>query len=48
MKKTISLVEDYSKEQGLWADNNIIFSDTLEFRYVYSCSKYSWTKTSAR
>jgi aconitate hydratase len=29
-KKTISLVENYSKEQGLWADNNITFSDTLE------------------
>ncbi len=29
-KKTISLVENYSKEQGLWADNDIIFSDTLE------------------
>ena len=28
--KTISLVEDYSKEQGLWSDNNIIFSDSLE------------------
>ena len=26
----ISLVENYSKEQGLWADNNIIFSETLE------------------
>jgi len=26
---TISLVEHYSKEQGLWADDNIIFSDTL-------------------
>ena len=29
-EKTISLVETYSKEQGLWAENNIIFSDTLE------------------
>jgi aconitate hydratase len=29
-KKIISLVESYSKEQGLWADNDIIFSDTLE------------------
>jgi len=28
-KHTISLVEYYSKEQGLWADDNIIFSDTL-------------------
>jgi len=28
-KHTISLVEHYSKEQGLWADDNIIFSDTL-------------------
>ena len=27
---TISLVENYAKEQGLWADNNIEFSDTLE------------------
>jgi len=26
---TISLVEHYSKEQGLWADDNIVFSDTL-------------------
>ncbi len=26
----ISLVENYSKEQGLWADDNIIFSETLE------------------
>jgi len=26
---TISLVEHYSKDQGLWADDNIIFSDTL-------------------
>jgi len=28
-KHTISLVEHYSKEQGLWVDDNIIFSDTL-------------------
>jgi len=28
-KHTISLVEHYSKEQGLWADDNIVFSDTL-------------------
>jgi len=28
-KHTISLVEHYSKGQGLWADDNIIFSDTL-------------------
>jgi len=27
---TISLVEKYSKEQGLWADNNISFSKTLD------------------
>jgi len=27
---TISLVEKYSKEQGLWADNNISFSNTLD------------------
>ena len=29
-ERTISLVENYSKEQGLWADNEVIFSDTLE------------------
>jgi len=28
-KHTISLVEYYSKDQGLWKDDNIIFSDTL-------------------
>ena len=28
-KHIISLVEHYSKDQGLWADDNIIFSDTL-------------------
>jgi len=28
--QTVSLVEKYSKEQGLWADNDIIFTDTLE------------------
>jgi len=28
-KHTISLVEHYSKDQGLWADDYIIFSDTL-------------------
>jgi len=28
-KHTISLVEHYSKDQGLWADGDIIFSDTL-------------------
>ena len=28
--QTISLVEKYSKEQGLWADNDIVFSETLE------------------
>ena len=28
-KHTISLVEHYSKEQGLWTDDNITFSDTL-------------------
>jgi len=28
-KHTISLVEHYSKEQGLWANDNIVFSDTL-------------------
>jgi len=27
---TISLVEKYSKEQGLWADNNTSFSNTLD------------------
>jgi len=26
---TISLVEHYSKDQGLWADDDIVFSDTL-------------------
>ena len=29
-EKMISLVEEYSKEQGMWADNDIIFSDALE------------------
>ncbi len=29
-EETISLVEHYSKEQGLWSDNNITFSDTLD------------------
>jgi len=29
-EKIISLVEKYSKEQGMWADNNIVFSDSLE------------------
>ena len=29
-EEIISLVENYSKEQGLWADNDIEFSDTLE------------------
>ncbi len=29
-KHTISLVEQYSKEQGLWADDDIIFTDSLE------------------
>ena len=28
-EETISLVEKYSKEQGLWASNNVIFTDTL-------------------
>ena len=27
---TISLVENYSKEQGLWSDNNIVFTKTLD------------------
>ena len=26
----ISLVENYSKEQGLWADNDIVFSETVD------------------
>ena len=29
-EKIISLVESYSKEQGLWSDNDIVFSDTVE------------------
>ena len=29
MITVISLVENYSKEQGLWADENIIFSVKL-------------------
>ncbi len=29
-EQIISLVEKYSKEQGLWADNDIVFSDTLD------------------
>ena len=29
-EQVISLVENYSKEQGLWADDNITFSETLE------------------
>ena len=28
-EETISLVEKYSKEQGLWASNDVIFTDTL-------------------
>ena len=30
-EETIKLVESYSKEQGLWASNNIEFTDTLSF-----------------
>jgi aconitate hydratase len=26
----ISLVENYSKEQGLWADNDVVFSETVD------------------
>ena len=29
-EKIISLVESYSKVQGLWSDNDIVFSDTVE------------------
>ena len=29
-EKIISLVESYSKEQGLWSDNDIVFSDNVE------------------
>ena len=28
-KATIDLVEKYSKEQGLWASNDVVFTDTL-------------------
>ena len=28
-EKTINIVENYAKEQGLWESNNIEFSDTL-------------------
>merc|ERR1712078_380123 len=28
-QETISLVEKYSKEQGLWASNDVVFTDTL-------------------
>jgi len=28
-EKTIALVEKYSKEQGLWASNDVLFTDTL-------------------
>ncbi len=28
-KETIALVEKYSKEQGLWASNDVVFTDTL-------------------
>ena len=28
-KETIDLVEKYSKEQGLWASNDVVFTDTL-------------------
>ena len=28
--QTISLVEKYCKEQGLWANNNITFTDVVE------------------
>ena len=28
-KKTVSIVENYAKEQGLWASENIEFTDTL-------------------
>ena len=27
---TVDVVEKYAKEQGLWASNDIIFSDTLK------------------
>ena len=29
-KNTISLVENYAKEQNFWSDNDLIFSDTLK------------------
>ena len=29
MKETVSLVEKYSKEQGLWASKEIEFTDTI-------------------
>ena len=29
-KQIVSLVEKYSKEQGLWADDDVVFSETLE------------------
>jgi aconitate hydratase len=29
-EEVISLVENYSKEQGLWADNEVLFSESLE------------------
>ena len=29
-KNTISLVESYAKEQNLWSNNDLIFSDTLK------------------
>ena len=28
-QETIALVEKYSKEQGLWASNDVVFTDTL-------------------
>ena len=29
MKKLLSLVEDYAKAQGLWASDDVVFTDTV-------------------
>ena len=40
---TVDVVEQYAKEQGLWASDEIEFTDTISLRYVYSCSNNFWT-----
>ena len=47
MNTTVKIVEKYAKAQGLWASNDIEFTDTLTLDMSNSSNNF-WTKKTSR